>query len=541
MPIFDDKDFPISVVRKSILQGTGIDMEEAKQKPLIAVASSMTEINPGHMHLSSIAQRVKEGVFEAGGLPFEFNVPAPCDGVTEGHEGMRFVLAQRDLIADIIETHTRSMLYDGIVFVASCDKIIPGMLMAAARLDLPSIFVTGGPNSWEIRFRSGKKEAADHKYYTDLGDKLACATAATCGSCELMGTANTMQSLTEALGMALPRSATVPAFHSDKLRFARAAGRRVVQLIEAGITARKVMTRAALENAVMVDLAIGGSTNSTLHLPAIAHECGFELPLSVFNDFNKRVPTLCAISPSGPFGIIDLYAAGGIPAVMSRIADSLNTDAVSVAGSTIGEIARGAFILDETIIPERTRPYQPEGGTAVLFGNLAPDGAVVKQSAVTPEMRVFSGKARVFDSESDCLRAIREKAIREGDVVVIRYEGPMGGPGMAETLAVTMGIEMAGYRRVALVTDGRFSGASAGPCIGHVSPEACAGGPLAAVRDGDEISIDIPKRSLQLDVPDDEIKSRMRGWKPPEKQIPPGYMRRYVKLVGPASRGAVLG
>ncbi len=306
--IFNDNDFPISFVRKSIMQGTGIDIEEGKQKPIIGIASSLTEINPGHMHLGAITQRVKEGVHAAGGIPFEFNVPAPCDGITEGHEGMRFVLAQRDLIADIIETHTRSMMYDGIVFAASCDKIVPGMLMAAARLRLPAIFITGGPGAWNIRYRASMNGSVDHKDYADLFDKLACATCATCGSCELMGTANTMQCLTEALGMSLPRSANVPAYHSEKLVFARRAGMRIVELVEQEITADQILTREAILNAVMVDLAIGGSTNSTLHLPALAHELGMELPLSVFNDYNRVVPTLCAISPSGPWGITDLLS-----------------------------------------------------------------------------------------------------------------------------------------------------------------------------------------------------------------------------------------
>ena len=539
-PIFDDSDFPISIVRKSIFQGTGTDLTEAGKRPMIAIANSLTEINPGHMHLGPIAQRVKDGVNMAGGLPFEFNVPAPCDGMTEGHAGMRFVLAQRDLIADIIETHVRSMRYDGIVFIASCDKIIPGMIMAAARLDLPAIFVTGGPNAWDIRFKPGMSGGVDHKCYPDLLDKLATATAATCGSCEVMGTANTMQSLTEALGISLAGSATVPAFHSAKLLYARHAGQRIVDLIEKEMTIKKMITQQSLENALMVNLAIGGSTNVALHLPAIAHELGLEIPLSRFNDYNLIIPTLCGISPNGPHGMVDLFVAGGIPAVMKRLGDHLHRDPLTVSGMSIGDIIDQAEVRNPDVIPDKTHAFQPEGGTAVLFGNLAPEGAVVKQSAVADKMRVFTGPARVFDAEADVLKAIREKTLKESEVIVIRYEGPKGGPGMPETLAVTMGLDLAGFTHVALITDGRFSGATAGPCIGHVSPEAASGGPIAIVENGDIIRIDIPARKLDVDLKPEEIQQRLANWKPVVKQIPPGYMQRYVNAVTSAARGAVL-
>jgi dihydroxy-acid dehydratase len=539
-PIFDDSDFPISIVRKSIFQGTGVDLNEAREQPIIAIANSQTDINPGHMHLSTIAQRVKDGVNSAGGLPFEFNVPAPCDGMTEGHAGMRFVLAQRDLIADIIETHVRSMRYDGIVFIASCDKIIPGMIMAAARLDLPAIFVTGGPNAWDIRFKPSMSTGVDHKCYTDLMDKLATATAATCGSCEVMGTANTMQSLTEALGISLAGSATVPAFHSAKLLYARHAGQRIVSLIEEGISIRKILTKESLENALMVSQAIGGSTNIALHLPAIANELEIELPLSRFNDYNRSIPTLCGISPNGPHGMIDLFVAGGIPAVMKMLGENLHREPLTVSGMSIGDIIDQAEVKNSDVIPDKNHAFKPEGGTAVLFGSLAPEGAVVKQSAVAGHMRVFTGPARVFDAESDVLSAIRNKTLHEGEVIVIRYEGPRGGPGMPETLAVTMGLDLAGFTHVALITDGRFSGATAGPCIGHVSPEAACGGPIAVIRDGDIIKIDIPARKLDVDLKPEEIKRRLADWKPLSKQIPPGYMKRYVKTVGSAAQGAVL-
>jgi len=539
-PIFNDQDFPVSLVRLSILKGTGVDIDELKEKPIIGIVNSHTEMNPGHMHLRALAERAKEGVHAAGGIPFEFGVPAPCDGLTEGNEGMRFVLPQRELIADIIETHVRSMLFDGLVMIASCDKIIPGMIMAAARLDRPTIFLTGGPGAWQIRFSSRMEGSVDHKDYDDILSKLECATCATCGSCELMGTANTFQCMAEALGLTLPGSSAVPAFLSEKLLFARKAGKRIVDMVGEGLTARKVLTPSALENALIVDLAIGGSTNSALHLPAIARELGIDLPLARFNELNRKVPTLIGMSPSGPHGMIDLYRAGGVPAVMKVMAGDLNLEAINVTGGTLADVVESAQVLDEEVIPPRDKPFEPEGGTAVLFGNLAPDGAVVKQSAVKEEQRLFTGPARVFESESDCLAAIREKGLTEGEVVIIRNEGPKGGPGMPEALAVTMALELHGYARVALITDGRFSGASAGPCVGHVSPEAYVGGPIAALRDGDEITIDIAARTLEAKLTDDEIEERLSNWTPLERDIPEGYMRRYVKYVGSAAHGAVL-
>jgi len=538
--VVDPADFPVGLVRVSIFKGTGVDIEELRQKPVIAVVNSHTEINPGHMHLAQLAQKVKEGIHAAGGIPFEFNVPAPCDGLTEGNPGMRYVLPQRELVADTIETHVRSMLFDGMVMIASCDKIIPGMLMAAARLDLPTVFLPGGPNAWHIRFMAGRGDSVDHKDYDDLGLKVGTATCSTCGSCEIMGTANTFQCLAEALGMTMPGSANIPAFHADKLRAARTAGKRVVEMVEEELTAGKIMTKDAVMNAVMVDLAIGGSTNSTLHLPAIAHEIGTELPLSVFNDLNTKIPTICGISPNGPHGMIDLYSAGGVLAVMKTIQDDLNLSAMNVTGRSFGDILAETGVLDEKVVRPRDKPFNPEGGTVVLFGNLAPEGSVVKQSGVIPEMRSFTGEANVMESEAEALKAVREGTIKEGQVVVIRNEGPKGGPGMPETLAVTMALDLSGMKKVALITDGRFSGATAGPCIGHVSPEAFDKGPIAAVKSGDKITVDIPGRKLTLEVPEGEIKKRLDDYKPPERDIPRGYMRRYVKLVSPASKGAVL-
>jgi len=539
-PIFDGSDFPVSVARLAIMRGLGVDIDELREKPIIAVAGSQTEMNPGHMHLRVLAERVKEGVHAAGGIPFEFNVPAPCDGFTEGNEGMRFVLPQRELIADTVETYVRSMLFDGLVLIASCDKIIPGMIMAACRLDLPTVMVTGGPNSFQIRFGPRYRGSVFHKDYSELLDKLETTTCATCGACELMGTANTFQCLAEAMGLTIPGSANVPAFHSEKLLFARKAGMRVVRMVEEGLTARKVLGLKSLENALMVDLAIGGSTNSALHLPAIAHELECVLPLSRFNDFNRRIPTLCSIAPNGPHGILDLYRAGGVLAVMKEIADDLHLDTMNVLGQTLEQVLEDVEVKDRGVIRSRANPFFPEGGTVVLYGNLAPDGAVVKQSAVDRDMMRFQGPARVFESEAECLAALRENRLREGEVVVIRNEGPRGGPGMPETLAVTAGLELQGLRRIALVTDGRFSGATSGPCVGHVSPEAFDGGPIALVRNGDLISIDIPARTLEVHLAESEMAERRKNWKPRERDIPRGFMRRYVRLVTTASRGAVL-
>ena len=537
--IFRMTDGPMSLVRRTICMGLGMDIDELSVKPMIAVANSLTDINPGHNHLRMIADRVKEGVHAAGGIPFEFNVPAPCDGFTEGNEGMRYVLAQRDLIADMIEMHVRSMRYDGLVMIASCDKIIPGMIMAAARLNLPSIFLTGGPNVMQIRF-DAKMKGIGHEAYDDLIDKLKTVTCASSGSCEVMGTANTFQSLTEAFGLSLPGSASVPAYHAEKLRFARKVGKRIVEMVEEELFIDKILTRKAIENAVMIDLAIGGSTNAALHIPAIARQLGIDLPLTVFNDFNGKIPTLCGISPSGPYGIQDLYMAGGIPAVMKMLAEDLHLDALNVSGRTIGEIAKDAVVHDSRVIRDKEDPYLPEGGTAALYGNLAPEGAVVKQSAVAADMRVFTGRARVFESEADCLAAINAGRIQEGEIIVIRNEGPKGGPGMPEMLAATMALGLTGKSRVALITDGRFSGGTQGPCVGHVSPEASEGGPIGALQDGDEITIDIPAKRLDVKLTDDQIRSRLKTRRPIERKIRPGYMERYVKYVSSASKGAVL-
>ena len=535
---FDARDGVIALLRMSLIRGAGVNIDEALRKPMIAVVNSLTDLNPGHMHLGALAQKVKDGIHAAGGLPFEFNVPAPCDGMTEGHEGMRFVLAQRDLIAAMVETHVRSMIFDGMVMIASCDKIIPGMIMAAARLDLPTIFLTGGPNAMHIRFCSEHKGSIHFKDHAGTSVALACATPAACGACEIMGTANTFQCLLEVMGLALPGSANIPAFHPEKLTAARETGKRIVAMVEEELTARKILTPEAIENALMADLAIGGSTNSTLHLPAIAHEIDIPLPLSKFNDFNRRIPTLLSISPNGPHGIIDLYTAGGMPGVMKRLAGDLHLDALTVTGQKLRDLVGTAEIRDEAVIRPKEKPYLPEGGTVILFGNLAPDGAVVKQSAVAADLRTFVGPTRVMESEKDALRALEAGSVQDGDVLVIRYEGPKGGPGMPETLAVTLALSHLRLRRIALVTDGRFSGATEGPCVGHVSPEAFVGGPIAALRDGDEIEIDIPNRAIN--VRNVDIAKRLKDFAPVRHEVPPGFMRHYVKHVSSAALGAVL-
>ncbi|HRZ25496.1 MAG TPA: dihydroxy-acid dehydratase [Spirochaetota bacterium] len=541
-PLFDTKDFPICVARHGCIEGLGFEMDDLKQKPIIGIVNSPTDINPGHMHLKNIAEKVREGVFMGGGIPMEFSVPAPCDVLTEGNSGMRFILAQRDLIADMVETHCRSMQYDALVMIASCDKIVPGMVMAAARLDLPAIFVTGGPSAFNIRFNPKQKEikSISNLDYDDAPGKAATITVATCGSCEVMGTANTMQSVVEALGLTVPGSSSVPAFHSKKLMFARTAGKRIVAMVEEGLTIRKLVNMKSLENALMVELAMGGSTNAALHIPAIAHNLGIDFPLSKFNDFSKKIPTLCKLMPNGPHGMIDFYMAGGVPAVVKVLSDDIHLDAKTAIGMSWADLIPFVAVKDPGVIPDRKNPYYPEGGTVVLYGNLAPEGAVVKQSAVARDMLEFTARARVFESEDACLEAIREKSIHENEILIIRNEGPKGGPGMPETLAATMGLSALGLKKAALITDGRFSGGTEGPCIGHVAPEAYDGGPIALVKDGDEITIDIPGRNIELHVSDDEMKKRKAAWKPFRRELPEGFIQRYVKYVGSASKGAIL-
>ncbi|MBI2061165.1 MAG: dihydroxy-acid dehydratase [Nitrospirae bacterium] len=530
---------PTGVVRLAIMRGAGIPVDSIQKKPVIAIANTWAETTAGHVHLRELARHVRDGILEAGGVPLEFNVLGPCDAYGNGNSGMRYILAQREIIADSIETFARSHWFDGLVTMSSCDKSNPGVLMAIARLDLPAICVTGGSNMMNARFQKGYR-GLNHQNYEDMAMKLETTTCATCGSCELMTTANTMQAAMEAMGMALPGSATIPGFMVDKQFAARAAGRRIVGLIKEDLRPSKIMTYEAFENAIMVDMAIGGSTNATLHLPAIAHECGFKLDLELFNKYAARIPTLAGIAPSGPFGMFDLHQAGGIFALMKRIEDDLHLDALTVTGRTLREELRSARVLDDKVITSREKPFYPEGGTVILRGNLAPRGSVIKQSAVAREFHRFRGPARVFNSEADTLRALQNDQIQHGDAVVIRYEGPKGAPGMPEMLTVTMMLEAMGLRDVALVTDGRFSGASHGPCVGHVTPEAYAGGPIAAVRDGDAVRIDIPERGIEVELSESEIRSRLADFTPVSRPIERGYLQRYRRLVGSAAEGAVL-
>ena len=533
-----------------MFRGAGFTQADMR-KPVIAIANSWTDVVVGHVHLRELAQEVKDGIRVSGGTPMEFNTIALCDGFSEGSSGMRYPLPSRDLIADTVEAMVSGHegLFDGMVCLCSCDKIIPGMLMAAARLDIPTIFVTGGPMR-PGRYRDRELVPIDlPKVNVEfIAGKIGLeefleTVNATCpgpGACNLMGTACTMQCMAEALGMALPGSATPFATGARRLALARKSGERIMELVKDGIRPSSIMARSAFENAIAVDMAIGGSTNTTLHLPAIAHELGIRVDLKDFDMISRATPCLCMVKPNGPHNFSELDKAGGIPTVMKMLKPLLHLDALTVTGHTVGENIAHASAGNGDIIRTLDTPYLEEGGIAALYGNLAPDGAVVKVSAVNPSMLVHSGPARVFESEETCIAAFDSKGIRPGDVVVIRYEGPKGGPGMREMLMVTMRIsESELSTSVALVTDGRFSGGTAGPCIGHVSPEAMEGGPLALVREGDIIEIDIPQRSLSLKVGEGEFEQRSKSWKPPEPKCTHGLLALYAANVSSASRGAV--
>ncbi|MFV0478485.1 MAG: dihydroxy-acid dehydratase [Parahaliea sp.] len=531
----------MNMFRKGLLHGAGYNTDGFQKRPLIAIANSHTELTTGHSHLNLLASKVKEGIIAAGGEAAEFNVPAPCDGVAMAHDGMRFVLAQRDLIADIVETHIRSQPYDGVVFIAGCDKINPGMMMAAARLDLPSIYLSAGPGQMDIRNTQGQRGSIDHGDYKDDPSLFAkTSTCSTCGACEIMGTANTFQCLAEVFGFCLPGSANIPGWHSDKLQAARATGERVVGLVEEGLNARQLFTPAAFENAIKMAIAIGGSTNSTLHLPAIA-QCA-EVPLNL-TDFEAvaDIPTLLSISPNGPYGVQDLWAAGGMPAVIKRMAPHLDLSCMTVSGLPLAAVAEAAVVMDAQIIPPLDKPFRADAGIVVLRGNIATEGCVIKAAGVSENMQVCSGPARCFDTEEEALAAINNDEVRQGEVVVLRYQGPKGSPGMPEMLGVTLALKTKGLNEAALITDGRFSGATSGPCVGHIGPEASDGGLIALIEEGDIIEIDIPGRRLHLAVDDAEITRRREHWQPLEKPVPVGFMRRYRKLVGPACEGAVMG
>lgn len=531
----------MNMFRKGLLHGAGYSTDRIKTRPLIAIANSHTELTTGHAHLDRLARKVRDGVLAGGGECAEFNVPAPCDGVAMAHDGMRFVLAQRDLIADILETHIRSQPYDGVVFIAGCDKINPGMMMAMARLDLPAIYLSAGPGQMDIRHTANPKNSIDHGDYHDDPSLLSkTATCATCGACEIMGTANTFQCLAEALGICLPGTSNIPGWHSDKLEAARRTGEHIVGMVRSGLNARQMFTPAAFRNAVVSAMAIGGSTNTALHLPAIAHAAEIQFSTADF-EAASEIPTLLAISPNGPYGVQDLWAAGGMPAVLKRIERFLDTSTMTVTGKTLKETIDKAHVLNPAVIPPVEKAFRAVGGITILRGNLAPETAVIKQAGVSEDMLRCQGRAVCFNSEEEAIQAIGEGRVKAGDVVVLRYLGPKGGPGMPEMLGATLALKMAGLKKTALVTDGRFSGATSGPCVGHVCPEAYDGGPIALVEDGDLIEIDILNRKLNLHVDDETLARRRAAWVPFEHAAPHGYMRTYRRNVSAASRGAVFG
>lgn len=534
---------------RSLLKALGF-VDEEMGKPIIGIANSFNEIIPGHMHLKNLVQAVKDGIREAGGIPMEFNTIGICDGLAMNHIGMKYSLVTRNIIADSIEAAAMATPFDGMVFIPNCDKVVPGMLIAAARLNLPSVFVSGGAmlagvhNGRKIGLSDVFEAVGRYEAGTMDEEELAAieeSACPTCGSCAGMYTANTMNCLTEVLGMGLPGNGTVPAVYSERLRLAKRAGMQVMKVLAADLRPKDIMTEDAFFNAVSVDMALGGSSNTALHLPAVAHEAGVKLTLDDFNTIAKNTPQLSKLSPSGVYFIEDLHAAGGIPAVMKRLADNgrLKKDAKNVMLTTQGVVADSAKVLDEDVIHPFDAPVYPTGGIAVLKGNLAPDGSVVKEGAVDKEMLVHSGPAKVFNNEEEAVEAITGGKIVAGDVVVIRYEGPKGGPGMREMLTPTATITGMGLGKdVALITDGRFSGATRGASIGHVSPEAAAGGTIAVVEDGDIIEIDIPNRRLNVKLSDEEI-ARRKAALPPYKANVTGYLRKYAAHVSSAAEGAI--
>ncbi|BDE88597.1 Dihydroxy-acid dehydratase [uncultured Flavonifractor sp.] len=537
---------------RSLFYALGYTKEEL-ERPLIGVVCSYNEIVPGHMNLDKIAEAVKAGIRCAGGTPVEFPAIAVCDGIAMGHIGMKYSLVTRDLIADSTEAMALAHQFDGLVMIPNCDKNVPGLLMAAARLNIPAIFCSGGP-MLAGRLQDGRRSCLSHMFEAvgaykagkldEAGvedyENNACPT---CGSCSGMYTANSMNCLTEGIGMALRGNGTIPAVYSARLRLAKHTGMQIMELVERNIRPRDIMTEAAFHNVETLDMALGCSTNSMLHLPAIAHECGIELSLAFANDISRRTPNLCHLAPAGDTFMEDLDRAGGVYAVMKELTKKglLDTSGITATGRTVAENLEGVENLDHDIIRPIENPYSPYGGIAVLKGSLAPEGCVVKQSAVAAEMMVHTGPARVFDSEDEAIAAIYAGKIVSGDVVVIRYEGPKGGPGMREMLNPTSAIAGMGLdREVALITDGRFSGATRGASIGHISPEAALGGPIAYVEEGDAIAIDIPNCKIELLVDEATLAARKAKWVCPEPKVKTGYLARYAKLVTSAARGAVL-
>lgn len=535
---------------RSLFKALGFTDEEMEQ-PLVGIVNSFNEIVPGHMNLDKIAQAVKAGVRLAGGTPVEFNTIGVCDGIAMNHVGMKYSLSSRELIADTIEIMTTAHALDALVFIPNCDKIVPGMLMAAARLNLPSIFISGGPmlagtvNGRKASLSQvfeGVGAAAAGKMSLEELQALEENACPSCGSCAGMFTANSMNCLTEGMGLALPGNGTIPAVYSERIRLAKKAGMKIMELLEKDIRVKDILSKEALYNAIRLDMAIGCSTNSVLHLLAVAHEVGLNLNLNVFNDISASTPHLCKISPAGFHHMEDLYQAGGIQALLNELNKKglINLDCLTVTGQTVGENIITTPVVDYEVIRPVDNPHSESGGLAILFGNLAPEGAVVKKGAVAEEMMQHQGPARVFDSEEEAVEAILNGRIKSGDVIVIRYEGPRGGPGMREMLTPTSAVAGMGLdREVALITDGRFSGATRGASIGHVSPEAAAGGIIALVEEGDLIRIDIPACRLELLVDEVDLQARRSHWSEPELRIRSGYMKRYAKMVQSASTGAV--
>jgi dihydroxy-acid dehydratase len=537
---------------RSLLRSLGVSRDNF-DKPFIGVINSFSEIVPGHIHLQSIARAVKEGIRSKGGVPFEVNTIAVCDGIAMNHPGMKYSLPSRELIADSVEIVVEAHAFDAVVFIPNCDKVVPGMLMAAVRLNIPSLFVSGGP------MLAGRLKQGDEEKFVDLNsvflgvgkvtkgsmseaelEELEEAACPGCGSCSGMFTANTMNCLMEALGMSLPGNGTIPAAYAKRTTLAFEAGQQIVTILAQNLAPRDIITKDAIANAFALDMALGGSTNSVLHLMAVAHEIGIDFPLSLVNEISQKVPHLAKICPASELHIEDLNAAGGIPAVMHEISKFLNLKAKTVLGRPLRDVIKGAEIKNQAVIRPLSNPYSPTGGLAILFGNLAPEGAVVKSAAVAPEMLVHKGPAHVFDSEEEATKDIMAKKIKSGEVVVIRYEGPKGGPGMREMLTPTSLLSGMGMdKEVALITDGRFSGATRGSAIGHVAPEAASGGPIAAVRNGDIISIDIPNHKLEVEISSEEMKKRLSQLAKFEPRVKSGYLKRYIEKVGSASHGAI--
>ena len=536
---------------RSLFNALGLTKEEM-DKPLVGIVSSYNEIVPGHMNLDKIVEAVKMGVALAGGVPRVFPAIAVCDGIAMGHEGMKYSLVTRDLIAYSTEAMAIAHQFDALVMVPNCDKNVPGLLMAAARINVPTVFVSGGPMlaghvKGQKRSLSSMFEAVGAYSAGTMTEEDVCEfenkVCPTCGSCSGMYTANSMNCLTEVLGMGLPGNGTIPAVYSERIKLAKHAGMKVMELLEKNIRPRDIMTKEAIMNALTVDMALGCSTNSMLHLPAIAHEIGFDFEIGFANGVSDKTPNLCHLAPAGPTYMEDLNEAGGVYAVMKELTklDLLNLDCMTCTGKTVGENIANSVNRNPEVIRPVENPYTKTGGLAVLKGNLAPDGSVVKQSAVVPEMLVHEGPARVFDCEEDAIAAIKGGKIVAGDVVVIRYEGPKGGPGMREMLNPTSAIAGMGLgSSVALITDGRFSGASRGASIGHVSPEAAVGGPIALVEEGDIIKINIPERTMTLDVSDEVLAERKAKWQPREPKVKTGYLARYAQMVTSGARGAIL-